>query len=185
MPGPNFIDDIKSTLKCAAITLILHTVGLWLIKFNFMLLFYRLGYQIQSYRVLWWVAIVLVTSCGAVTIGLIPYNCLFGSVTRLTVECATTGSVKNIYTHYIATVVIDIFSDLISKYFWIARNNLLPHLLTLSHNSHRFPHLDHLEDRTELAPETHAVKYIPACRIHYLCNRCSRHRLWWSLQSCQ
>ncbi|CAI6332904.1 unnamed protein product [Periconia digitata] len=112
-PTPDFLNSIPRGLRANFLSLFLDIVGLWAIKFNFMLLFYRLGNQIQSYLIIWRTALVLVISCGVASIGLIPYNCLLGSVQQLTVKCATAASVQNIYTHYIASVVIDIFSDLV------------------------------------------------------------------------
>lgn len=116
IPTPDFMDRMKRGLRAIFLSLFLNIVGLWIIKFNFMLLFYRLGHRIQSYLIIWRTAVVLVIGCGVATIGLIPYNCLLGSAQQLKVTCATSAIVQNNYIHYIASVVVDIFSDLVRKY---------------------------------------------------------------------
>jgi hypothetical protein len=114
-PGPSFPNHLPVGLGAIGIIQAIDIVGLWLIKLNFMLLFYRIGYQIRSYLILWWVALVAVVGCGAVNLSLIPYDCDFGSLLHITVSCAMASRVKQIYTRYIVGVVIDVFSDLISK----------------------------------------------------------------------
>lgn len=115
LPGPNFYNQMAAGLRGGAIAIILNIVGLWFIKLNFMLLFYRLGYQIQSYLILWWVALVVVASCGVVNIALIPYDCTLGSILHITVTCAMESKVNQIYKRYIIIVVFDVLSDLIGK----------------------------------------------------------------------
>jgi len=115
-PGLDFADKMARGLKGDAIAIILSIIGLWLIKLNFMILFYRLGYKIRSYLILWWVALVLVVGCGVVNIALIPYDCMLGSMTHITMECAKESRVNNIYTVYIATVAVDVLSDIIGTH---------------------------------------------------------------------
>lgn len=112
-PGLDFPVKMARGLKGDAIAIILSIIGLWLIKLNFMILFYRLGYKIRSYLVLWWIALVLVVSCGVVNIALIPYDCMLGSMAHITMECAKESRVNNIYTVYIATVAVDVLSDVL------------------------------------------------------------------------
>lgn len=117
VPGLDFLDRMVNGLRGHAVAIILLIIGIWLIKLNFMLLFYRIGYQIQSYLVLWWVALVVVLACGAVNLGLVPYDCELGSIMHISMECAQQSRVRRIYMTYIVTIVVDVFSDLISKYF--------------------------------------------------------------------
>ncbi|KAF2689535.1 hypothetical protein K458DRAFT_427676 [Lentithecium fluviatile CBS 122367] len=112
-PGPDFSDHMAAGLRGDAISIILLIVGLWFIKLNFLLFFYRIGYQIKSYLILWWVALVVVAGCGVVNLGLIPYDCMLGSISHISVDCATESRVNHIYTVYIVSVVVDVLSDVI------------------------------------------------------------------------
>ena len=115
-PGPDVYDSMAAGLRANAIAIILSIVGLWLIKLNFLLLFYRIGHQITSYLILWWVAFVIVAGCGAVNLGLVPYDCMLSAVAHIIAKCTTESRVNKVNTLYIATVVVDVFSDVISKH---------------------------------------------------------------------
>lgn len=115
-PGPDFLVQMPAALRADGIVIILSNIGLWTIKLNFLTFFYRLGHQIRIYRICWWVALVVVASCGITVMGLIPYNCLFGSLTHIVVQCAMESNVSYIYTVFKASVAIDVLSDIISKY---------------------------------------------------------------------
>lgn len=90
-------------------------IGIWSIKLNFMLFFYRLGHQIRAYRIFWWISVFVVMSCGIVALGIIPYRCHFLPVLEAIAECGTPDSLSHVYIMYIVSVALDAFSDLISK----------------------------------------------------------------------
>ncbi len=85
-------------------------LGIWTIKFNFLLIFFRLGHQITSYRIFWWVSTALVVSCGAVAIAIIPYRCHFGDPISIIQECSSDVDVNRVYTLYKASVAVDVCS---------------------------------------------------------------------------
>lgn len=114
-PGPDFLNQLPAALRADGIVVVLSNIGLWTIKLNFLTFFYRLGHQIRTYRICWWVALVLVVSCGLTVLGLVPYSCMFGSLSHIVVQCATESNVSYIYTVFKASVVIDVLSDVISK----------------------------------------------------------------------
>lgn len=114
-PGPDFLNQMARGLKGDAIQIVLSIIGLWMIKLNFLLFFYRIGYQIKAYLITWWVALVVVMACGVINIGMVPYDCMLGDIMHITVSCAAESRVQDIYTLYIVSVVIDVLSDLISK----------------------------------------------------------------------
>lgn len=116
-PGPDFMNQMTRGLKGDAIVIVLSIVGLWTIKLNFLLFFYRIGYQIKAYLITWWVALVVVMACGVVNLGMVPYDCMLGSTMHITVTCAVESRVQNIYNLYIVSVAIDVLSDLISRSF--------------------------------------------------------------------
>lgn len=116
VPGPDFPDRMLAGLRASGAVLILNTVGIWLIKLNFLVFFYRLGHQVRSYLIFWWVAVVIVVGCGAVLLGVIPYSCSFGNFSHLTYQCSTVPSVNHIYTMYKVSISLDALSDAISQF---------------------------------------------------------------------
>ncbi|KAL5372708.1 hypothetical protein DPSP01_013270 [Paraphaeosphaeria sporulosa] len=116
-PGPDFMNQMARGLKGDAIAIVLSIIGLWMIKLNFLLFFYRIGYQIKAYFITWWVALVVVMACGVINLGMVPYDCMLGSTMHITVTCAMESRVQKIYTLYIVSVVIDVLSDLIIMAF--------------------------------------------------------------------
>jgi hypothetical protein len=179
-PGLDFPGKMARGLKGDAIAIVLNIIGLWLIKLNFMLLFYRLGYKIRSYLILWWIALVLVVACGVVNIGLIPYDCMLGSMTHITLECAKESRVNNIYTVYIASVVVDVLSDIIGTHLRLLELALLA--VTNSNESYLFSHTHCVEHEIELAPKVRAFGHLFACGVHDCCDHRSREHLRRCLQ---
>lgn len=113
--GADFITRMLSGLKADGAVLVLCTVGVWLVKVNFLVFFHRLGHHIKSYLIFWWVALVLVIGCGVVLLGVIPYKCEFGSFTQIVVECSSDSYLDHIYTMYKVSISLDILSDAISE----------------------------------------------------------------------
>ncbi|KAG6363083.1 hypothetical protein INS49_008178 [Diaporthe citri] len=90
---------------------ILSVAGVWLIKFNFLLFFYKLGSHIARYRTWWWIGFVFNIACGAGCFGLFQYPCIFGSVEMLFVKCAAASNIRKSYIHVTFTTVLDVVSD--------------------------------------------------------------------------
>ncbi|KAI0169717.1 hypothetical protein GGR52DRAFT_592281 [Hypoxylon sp. FL1284] len=112
LPTPDFADRLIVGLRADGAAIILETVGIWSIKFNFLLFFRQFGRQVQSYMTLWYIAVVVVAAAGAAHIGVIPYECTFASFAQLTGSCSTTSKISNIYAKYIGSVVVNVVSDL-------------------------------------------------------------------------
>ncbi|KAK7752337.1 hypothetical protein SLS62_005673 [Diatrype stigma] len=129
IPGPDFPVRMAAGLRADGVVLILDTVGIWLIKLNFLVFFYRLGHQIKAYLIAWWISLVVVISCLAVLLGVIPYSCSFGTLEHIVVECASESSVKYIYTAYRVSISIDVLSDAIT---WKTKINLRQKLILTS-----------------------------------------------------
>ncbi len=115
IPGPDFPDRMLAGLRASGSSLVLCTIGTWLIKFNFLCFFYRLGYHVRLYLIFWWIAFALVMACGAVILGVIHYSCSFGSWDYLVNVCSTAPKLHYIYTVYKVGISMDVFSDVISK----------------------------------------------------------------------
>ncbi|KAL5446439.1 hypothetical protein PMIN07_004177 [Paraphaeosphaeria minitans] len=116
-PGPDFMNQMARGLKGDAIAIVLSIVGLWMVKLNFLLFFYRIGYQVKAYLITWWVALVMVMACGVINLGMVPYDCMLGSTMHITVTCAMESRVQKIYNLYIVSVIIDVLSDSIIMAF--------------------------------------------------------------------
>ncbi|KAK3942849.1 hypothetical protein QBC46DRAFT_423853 [Diplogelasinospora grovesii] len=113
IPGADFFDRMSSGLRADGIAILLFIIGVWIIKLNFLLFFYRLGHQITQYLIFWWVALVIVVGCGAAGVGVIPYDCMFGDIMHIITQCSSESSVGHIYDVYKASVVVDVCSDAI------------------------------------------------------------------------
>jgi hypothetical protein len=125
VPVLDFPSHLLAGLRADGIAILLNTLGVWLIKLSFLLFFRRLGREIRLYMIIWYVAFALVIATGATHIGLIPYDCTFGSLYHITVECATVSKVSQIYARYKASVVIDVISDATSKLYRYPTHSLI------------------------------------------------------------
>jgi hypothetical protein len=114
LPGLDFPDRLVSAMRTTGITLVSCTIGVWLVKLNFLIFFHRLGYQIRLYFVFWWIALFMVISCGAAIIGIVTYDCLFSNFEHLILVCSAPSSINYIYTVYRVSIAMDVFSDIIS-----------------------------------------------------------------------
>lgn len=97
------------------VAIILCALGIWTIKMNFMLIFYRLGHQVRAYATFWWVAVVIIVACGAVLLGILPYDCMFEDSGWVNAHCSTESKMSYIYSVYKANVAVDVVSDFISE----------------------------------------------------------------------
>ncbi|KAI0798343.1 hypothetical protein GGR55DRAFT_556842 [Xylaria sp. FL0064] len=111
--GPDFVQIFLNGLRAEGLILVIGVLGIYTIKFNFLLFFYRLGHQIRIYRVVWWVAMSFVAASLAVSLGIIPYNCTFGDPAQIIVQCTPKPSVDHIYIVYKLTVALDVICDAI------------------------------------------------------------------------
>lgn len=114
--NPELSDRSAAAMHADGIASVLGSLGLWAIKMNFMSLFYRLGHNIKAYATFWWFAVVVIIACGAVQLGVIPYDCLFQEMAFIKTHCFTEGKQGYIYSAYKVTVAVDILSDLLSKH---------------------------------------------------------------------
>lgn len=112
---PDFFTVGVNAIHTFGVLSILSVAGIWLIKFNFLLFFYRLGSHIPRYRIWWWICFVFSIGCGAGCFGLFQYPCMFGGVEKLFVKCAVVSNIRESYIHVAMTAVFDIVSDFASK----------------------------------------------------------------------
>lgn len=117
MPPGNYFnpDRLISAMRTVGVAMILSTVGIWAIKLNFLSFFRGFGRQIRSYMIFWWISFILVVACGLAQLGIIPYRCLFLSLSSMIMECSSESGSDYIYKVYEAAVAVDVVSDAISK----------------------------------------------------------------------
>ncbi|KAK3331311.1 hypothetical protein B0H66DRAFT_546300 [Apodospora peruviana] len=113
MPGPDLFKRMETSLRAVGLISILTVIGIWTIKMNFLLFFYRLGHQIKLYLIFWWVAVALTIACGAAALGMIPYHCHFRDAQYIMQTCGSNDGINHVYTVYKASVSVDVCSDVI------------------------------------------------------------------------
>ncbi|KUI53627.1 Lipase [Cytospora mali] len=111
IPGAHFYEDSKKGLRAFGIVCLVSYAGIWVIKINFLVFFYRLGHQFKAYFIGWWIVLILVVGCGAAEIGTLQYHCLFGSTNAIFGTCSETTVLKEVYIRMIISCVLDVLSD--------------------------------------------------------------------------
>lgn len=116
VPGPTFLEDTKHTLEAfGALSIMVH-VGLWLIKASFLVLFHRLGNQINVYLYTWWVLAAFVMACGVASIGVNQYQCMFNDINEIFAICLTPDNLYDVHRKEIVASTLDIVSDAVREY---------------------------------------------------------------------
>ncbi|KAI1484555.1 hypothetical protein F5X96DRAFT_683510 [Biscogniauxia mediterranea] len=128
-PGPNFLDESKKGLLGFAVQSVFCYCGLWLIKFSFLLFFYRLGHRVTKYLIFWWIVLVVIVGCFATEIGIMQFNCLFGPIDEIMTTCNLSSSMESTNRLFIVSCIIDVISDILIICFpvvilWRVRINL-------------------------------------------------------------
>lgn len=115
-PGPRIIQVLLRATTTYGVVIIMDTVGVWVIKLNFLLFYYRLAHQIRSYLVFWWVVLGLTVATGIASVALLPYECLLSNdIEWLLGTCARASTIAAIYARYISCVAMDAAMDFLSK----------------------------------------------------------------------
>ncbi|KAG8162643.1 hypothetical protein KVR01_007121 [Diaporthe batatas] len=127
VPGPTFVTDMITPLRLAGVNSILITLGLWLIKASFLILFYRLGYRIPRYLYAWWACTIIISACGIVSIALNQYSCMFEDIDTIFATCTQASTLNQVFIKEITASVMDIVSDLLLIVFpiWILAGTTL------------------------------------------------------------
>jgi hypothetical protein len=116
-PPQTFPTDEETGVSMFAVNMILYIVGIFGIKFNFLIFFYRLGSKITHYRIIWWVVAVFTAASGVIWIGILPYNCIFASFADQQAYCETPEAISHRRAlPYILPCVLDVVSDAMSAY---------------------------------------------------------------------
>ncbi|KAF1849696.1 uncharacterized protein K460DRAFT_390372 [Cucurbitaria berberidis CBS 394.84] len=111
MPDANFPHEARRGLVGFGIAAIFSYLGIWAIKLNFLLFFKRLGAQITPYIIFWWAVLIFTIACGAVSIGLMQFHCLFGPINDIMVICPQYTTLKQTYDFFKISCIVDVVSD--------------------------------------------------------------------------
>ncbi|KAH8600690.1 hypothetical protein B0O99DRAFT_503041, partial [Bisporella sp. PMI_857] len=111
LPTEHFLTDIQKGLRSFGTAVILSYIGIWLIKLNFLFFFRRLGAQVTSYVIFWWLVLGFTIACGAVSFGVMQYHCLFGPVEDIITVCSMPSVVRQTYTYFKVSCIVDVVSD--------------------------------------------------------------------------
>lgn len=178
----DYLSRLTVVWRADGVAIVLSVFGIWTIKMNFMLFFYRLGHQIRAYANFWWVAVVIIVACGAVLFGIFPYDCMFNDSAWINTHCATVSKMGYIYSVYKANVAVDVLSDLISKLVSFSQQSpkgflgVITEVLTITNwkriCSHCVPYFHFMELEYLFMPKACSIEHIFAGRVYYSRDSC-------------
>lgn len=116
VPDATFPSTMENAARGSGAALTIAVVGIIAVKVNFLLFFKRLGTQITTYLVFWYVVLFITVACGAASLGLMGYKCVFGDFEYVVKTCATRDSLRESFDFQIVSVVLDVLSDLFSRF---------------------------------------------------------------------
>lgn len=132
LPPRNLARHFTAAWRAVGIAVVLSTLGIYTIKMNFMLFFYRLGHLITVYNTLWRVAVVVIVACGAVQFGVIPYDCLFEDMATMKTKCLVATHIGHMNTLCKMNIAVNVLSDCIRES--IPLSNLFPKYISKTSN---------------------------------------------------
>ena len=126
IPGPNFSKDAQKGLQAFGVAMLFSYLGIWAIKLNFLLFFRRLITKMTSffvfYLIFWWAVLIITIACGAVSIGLMQFRCIFGPLNQIITVCPRYQSLRQTYTFFKVSCIVDVASDMLSGLISTSQN---------------------------------------------------------------
>ncbi|KAI0891997.1 hypothetical protein F4806DRAFT_500578 [Annulohypoxylon nitens] len=87
-----FLEDLVKGLHGHVALMMMNYIGIWLIKFSFLIFLSRLGDRVTKYRVFWWIVLIFNIISGVAAIAIIPFGCLLAPADRIVVVCKERGN---------------------------------------------------------------------------------------------
>lgn len=115
-PDANLPNAVEKGLHGFGAAMTISLVGISAIKINFLVFFKRLGTQITSYLVFWYIVLVVTIGCGVTNIAMMDYKCVFATFEYLMASCQTRGTLQRVYNFQKVSVSLDVISDALSKF---------------------------------------------------------------------
>lgn len=174
-PGPDFLADTQKGVRAFGIAMLFAYIGIWLIKLNFIFFFKGLGAQSKAYVCFWWFVLGVTIACGAVSLGIMQYDCLFGSIEDVIIICAAPSTMKRTYTFFKLSCILDVISDALSKAIRLLRRHKYFRCdeTRLTSISYLLSSVYSLERSNQYAKEDHTLCHIFACGFHNRRHYCS------------
>lgn len=116
VPSKDFVPRVERFTKGTVAVIFMFYLGLWTVKMNFLVLFYRLGAQITHYRVAWWIVTIFTVCVGLSTFGTIHYVCLASPFEYLVQHCRTPAAIRFQNVTMKLNCAWDVFTDGLSKF---------------------------------------------------------------------
>lgn len=114
LPGPTFFDDATVGMNGFSTSLVCYIIGVYIVKFNFLVFFYRIGSQITRYLVLWYIVSFINLACCASTIGIMPFRCLFRPLVDIIWNCRK-DYFRQIILLFKVSCILDVISDALGR----------------------------------------------------------------------
>ncbi|KAI2465944.1 hypothetical protein F4781DRAFT_445542 [Annulohypoxylon bovei var. microspora] len=110
-PSPNFLEDTAKGLRGHAALMVMDYIGIWLIKFSFLIFFSRLGNKITKYRIFWWIVLIFNIAAVVTAIGIIPFECLLSPIEHIVAVCTIQNKRKFSNINSILSCSLDAVGD--------------------------------------------------------------------------
>lgn len=114
-PESDFLAETQKGIRNFGTASLFCYIGIWLIKLNFIFFFRRLGTQLRGYFIFWWAVLGVTIACGAVSIGLVQFQCLFGPIENIVTSCVMPSTMERTYNFFKVSCIVDVISDALSK----------------------------------------------------------------------
>lgn len=114
---PNLFSDIRKGLLGFGLSYPLTTIGVFIVKLNFLFFIRRLSTNIRTYTVFWWIVLVFNVGVTGTLIGLQDFSCFFGSTEYIFgPSCTNTSALRRVQIHSIISSALDALSEVLSKF---------------------------------------------------------------------
>ncbi|KAI1086279.1 hypothetical protein F5B19DRAFT_479829 [Rostrohypoxylon terebratum] len=87
-----FLEGLVKGLHGHVALMMMNYIGIWLIKFSFLIFLSRLGERVTKYRVFWWIVLIFNIISGVAAIAIIPFGCLLAPVDSIILVCKGRGN---------------------------------------------------------------------------------------------
>jgi len=115
LPSPSFVEDLVTSLRSLGANILICHIGVYCIKANFLIFFYRLGSNLTKYRICWWIVAVVTMASFVVTMAMMEYKCTMGSLEVMLVECNQPSYLVRQWWNLIVPCILDAATELLSK----------------------------------------------------------------------
>ncbi|KAK8059191.1 hypothetical protein PG996_009121 [Apiospora saccharicola] len=112
---PDFDRSLLKAVHAQLVNSIFCALGIWAVKYNFLIFFYRLGSKVRRYRIALWVVVAVTTACLRVALGTQDYLCTTSSIEFITTNCGASAGIKRQKNNTIVNTTLDVLTDVLSK----------------------------------------------------------------------